>query len=155
MIGKVRGLGSFCLQSTPCVQHRQSLLGRVTEGCFLPHDIHIFEDESLGGVYAQGGEIVSQIRRDTGARIKIEEALPSCTERIISISGPTRSGLPHFSFQALEGLNGQSKRRTSWNRRLISSLGHLYTWPLPLYCVLCPHEIIEHISINNRMYPHA
>ncbi|KAK9854477.1 hypothetical protein WJX84_002602 [Apatococcus fuscideae] len=44
----------------------------------------------VGSVIGKGGKIVSQIRRDTGARIKIEEALPSCTERIISISGPSR-----------------------------------------------------------------
>ncbi|KAK9832299.1 hypothetical protein WJX74_005674 [Apatococcus lobatus] len=52
----------------------------------------------VGSVIGKGGKIVSQIRRDTGARIKIEEALPSCTERIISISGPSSGdSAPHWS----------------------------------------------------------
>ncbi|KAK9865375.1 hypothetical protein WJX84_004462, partial [Apatococcus fuscideae] len=51
----------------------------------------------VGSVIGKGGEIVSQIRRDTGARIKIEEPLPSCSERIISISGPSSGDVPHWS----------------------------------------------------------
>jgi hypothetical protein len=39
-----------------------------------------------GSVIGKGGEIIKQLRADTGARIRIEECLPNAEERVITIS---------------------------------------------------------------------
>ncbi|KAK7311741.1 hypothetical protein RJT34_10064 [Clitoria ternatea] len=41
----------------------------------------------IGSVIGKGGAIVSQIRQETGVRVKIEEPVPGCDERVITISG--------------------------------------------------------------------
>ena len=38
----------------------------------------------------QGGDIIRQLRAETGSRIKIEEAVDRCDERIVAISAPER-----------------------------------------------------------------
>ncbi|XP_061352985.1 KH domain-containing protein HEN4-like isoform X2 [Gastrolobium bilobum] len=41
----------------------------------------------IGGVIGKGGAIVSQIRQETGVKVKIEEPVPGCDERVITIFG--------------------------------------------------------------------
>ncbi|KAL2340064.1 hypothetical protein Fmac_008004 [Flemingia macrophylla] len=41
----------------------------------------------IGGVIGKGGAIISQIRQETGVKVKIEEAVSGCDERVITISG--------------------------------------------------------------------
>ncbi|XP_020582267.1 KH domain-containing protein HEN4-like [Phalaenopsis equestris] len=43
-----------------------------------------------GGVIGKGGGIVAKIRHETGARIKLEELVSGCDERVVSISGPAK-----------------------------------------------------------------
>lgn len=39
-----------------------------------------------GSVIGKGGNIVSRIRQETGAKIKLEDAMPGCNERIVIIT---------------------------------------------------------------------
>ncbi|KAK7282942.1 hypothetical protein RIF29_12078 [Crotalaria pallida] len=41
----------------------------------------------IGGVIGKGGAIVTQIRNETGVKLKIEEPVPHCDERVITILG--------------------------------------------------------------------
>lgn len=41
-------------------------------------------------IVLQGGDIIRQLRAETGSRIKIEEAVDRCDERIVAISAPER-----------------------------------------------------------------
>ncbi|XP_027903393.1 KH domain-containing protein HEN4-like [Vigna unguiculata] len=41
----------------------------------------------IGSVIGKGGAIISQIRQESGVKVKIEEAIPGCDERVITISG--------------------------------------------------------------------
>ncbi|XP_010245604.1 PREDICTED: KH domain-containing protein HEN4-like [Nelumbo nucifera] len=43
-----------------------------------------------GGVIGKGGTVVSQIRQETGAKVRIEEIVPGCDERVIVISEPDK-----------------------------------------------------------------
>ncbi|KAH9301163.1 hypothetical protein KI387_012746 [Taxus chinensis] len=43
-----------------------------------------------GGVIGKGGSIVKQIRQETGARIRIEEGVPGCDERVVVIVAPEK-----------------------------------------------------------------
>eukprot|EP00252_Welwitschia_mirabilis_P004930 TRINITY_DN15286_c0_g1_i1.p1 TRINITY_DN15286_c0_g1~~TRINITY_DN15286_c0_g1_i1.p1 ORF type:complete len:586 (+),score=75.80 TRINITY_DN15286_c0_g1_i1:327-2084(+) len=43
-------------------------------------------EDKAGGVIGKSGSIIAQIRKDTGARISIHEAVPRCEERIIVIT---------------------------------------------------------------------
>ncbi len=36
----------------------------------------------------QGGEVIAKLRSETDARIKMEDRVPGCDERVISISSP-------------------------------------------------------------------
>ncbi|CAI8599943.1 unnamed protein product [Vicia faba] len=38
----------------------------------------------IGGVIGKGGSIISQIRQETGVKVKIEEPVPGCEERVIT-----------------------------------------------------------------------
>ncbi|ONK75473.1 uncharacterized protein A4U43_C03F17230 [Asparagus officinalis] len=40
-----------------------------------------------GGIIGKGGGIVSRIRQETGAKVRLEEIIPGCEERIIVITG--------------------------------------------------------------------
>ncbi|KAE8125954.1 hypothetical protein FH972_020714 [Carpinus fangiana] len=40
-----------------------------------------------GGVIGKGGSIISEIRQQTGAKVKVEETVPGCDERVVVISG--------------------------------------------------------------------
>ncbi|PIN10084.1 PolyC-binding proteins alphaCP-1 [Handroanthus impetiginosus] len=41
----------------------------------------------IGGIIGKGGSIISQIRQETGARVRVEETVPGCDERVIVIVG--------------------------------------------------------------------
>ncbi|MED6207663.1 hypothetical protein PIB30_037798 [Stylosanthes scabra] len=41
----------------------------------------------IGSVIGKGGATVTQIRQETGVKVKIEEAVPGCDERVITILG--------------------------------------------------------------------
>ncbi|XP_072078176.1 RNA-binding KH domain-containing protein RCF3-like [Arachis hypogaea] len=41
----------------------------------------------IGSVIGKGGVTVTQIRQETGVKVKIEEAVPGCDERVITILG--------------------------------------------------------------------
>lgn len=43
-----------------------------------------------GSVIGKGGGIISRIRQETGAKIRMEEIIPGCEERLIVISGPEK-----------------------------------------------------------------
>uniref|UniRef100_A0A0C9S6Z6 TSA: Wollemia nobilis Ref_Wollemi_Transcript_10183_3113 transcribed RNA sequence n=1 Tax=Wollemia nobilis TaxID=56998 RepID=A0A0C9S6Z6_9CONI len=43
-----------------------------------------------GGVIGKGGSIIKQLRQETGAKIRIEEGVPGCDERVIVIVGPEK-----------------------------------------------------------------
>lgn len=40
-----------------------------------------------GGVIGKGGSIISEIRQQTGAKVKVEETVPGCDERVVVIAG--------------------------------------------------------------------
>lgn len=40
-----------------------------------------------GGVIGKGGAVIMQIRQETGAKVKVEDTIPGCDERIIIIVG--------------------------------------------------------------------
>lgn len=40
-----------------------------------------------GGVIGKGGSIISQIRQETGAKVRVEETVPGCDERVVVIVG--------------------------------------------------------------------
>lgn len=42
------------------------------------------------GAAAQGGDVIQQLRTDTGARIKVEPQVAGCAERVIAILAPDR-----------------------------------------------------------------
>eukprot|EP00891_Asterochloris_glomerata_P004224 jgi/Astpho2/4224/Aster-x0193 len=44
-----------------------------------------------GSIIGKGGDIIRQLRAETGSRIKIEEAVDRCDERIVAISAPERA----------------------------------------------------------------
>ena len=41
-------------------------------------------------VVAQGGEIIRELREQTGTRIKIEDPVAHCEDRVVTIVGPDR-----------------------------------------------------------------
>ncbi|KAK2981739.1 hypothetical protein RJ640_005991 [Escallonia rubra] len=43
-----------------------------------------------GSVIGKGGTIISQIRQETGAKVRVEETVPGCDERVIIIVGSDR-----------------------------------------------------------------
>ena len=38
----------------------------------------------------QGGEIIRELRNETGTKIKIEDATLNCEDRVVTILGPDR-----------------------------------------------------------------
>ncbi|OIW14572.1 hypothetical protein TanjilG_32914 [Lupinus angustifolius] len=44
----------------------------------------------IGGVIGKGGAVVTQIRNETGVKLKIEEPVPHCDERVITILGDSK-----------------------------------------------------------------
>jgi len=46
----------------------------------------------IGNVIGEGGNIISQIRQETGAKVRVDDAIPGCDERVIFIMGPEREG---------------------------------------------------------------
>jgi len=40
----------------------------------------------IGAVIGRGGEIVKQLKAETGARIKVADAVPNCDERVVIMS---------------------------------------------------------------------
>lgn len=40
-----------------------------------------------GGVIGKGGTIISEIRQQTGAKVRVEETVPGCDERVVVIAG--------------------------------------------------------------------
>ncbi|KAK6940313.1 K Homology domain, type 1, partial [Dillenia turbinata] len=41
----------------------------------------------IGGVIGKGGTTISQIRRETGAKVRVEDTIPGCDERVIVLIG--------------------------------------------------------------------
>lgn len=41
----------------------------------------------IGGIIGKGGSTISQIRQETGAKVRVEETVPGCDERVIIIVG--------------------------------------------------------------------
>lgn len=46
--------------------------------------------QKIGSVIGKGGSIIKTLRQDSGAKIKIADAIPGVEERVIIISGPER-----------------------------------------------------------------
>ncbi|KAG8377422.1 hypothetical protein BUALT_Bualt08G0031300 [Buddleja alternifolia] len=45
-----------------------------------------------GGIIGKGGSNIAQIRQETGARVRVEETVPGCDERVIIIVGTDKDG---------------------------------------------------------------
>ena len=43
-----------------------------------------------GSVIGKGGGIISRIREETGAKIRLEDIIPGCEERVVVITGPEK-----------------------------------------------------------------
>ncbi|CAN6459400.1 unnamed protein product [Victoria cruziana] len=60
----------------------------------MPSDSVVFRilcrASKTGSVIGKGGTIVTQIRKETGAKIRVEEPLPGCEERVVVIVGPEK-----------------------------------------------------------------
>ncbi|KAH7286928.1 hypothetical protein KP509_32G028300 [Ceratopteris richardii] len=54
----------------------------------------------IGSVIGKGGSIIKKMREETGAKIKVEEELPDCDERIIQISSAEFGEGPSQAIQA-------------------------------------------------------
>lgn len=61
----------------------------------------------IGNVIGEGGNILSQIRQETGAKVRVDDAIPGCDERVIFIMGPEREG--DSSNEEIKGDNEDSK----------------------------------------------
>ncbi|PNY06405.1 KH domain-containing protein at4g18375-like protein [Trifolium pratense] len=64
---------------------------RKPSGVFSPLDVSasvvfrlLCPATRIGGVIGKGGSIISQIRHETGVKVKIEEPVPGCEERVIT-----------------------------------------------------------------------
>ncbi|KAA8538242.1 hypothetical protein F0562_027935 [Nyssa sinensis] len=49
----------------------------------------------IGSVIGKGGSIISQIRQETSAKVRIEETIPGCDERVIVIVGSDKENEVH------------------------------------------------------------
>ncbi|GAB2293707.1 hypothetical protein Dimus_027920 [Dionaea muscipula] len=47
----------------------------------------LFPASKIGGLIGKGGSIISQIRQETGAKVRVDDAVPGCDERVIFIMG--------------------------------------------------------------------
>lgn len=47
----------------------------------------LFPASRIGGIIGKGGSKISQIRQETGAKVRVEENIPGCDERVIIIVG--------------------------------------------------------------------
>ncbi|GFP84111.1 kh domain-containing protein at4g18375 [Phtheirospermum japonicum] len=47
----------------------------------------LFSASRIGGIIGKGGSTISQIRQETGAKVRVEESVPGCDERVILIVG--------------------------------------------------------------------
>lgn len=47
-------------------------------------------DSKIGGVIGNGGSIISQIRQETGVKIQVEEPVPGCDDRVVTIISPDK-----------------------------------------------------------------
>lgn len=45
----------------------------------------------IGGIIGKGGSSISQIRQETGAKVRVEETVPGCDERVIVIVGSDKA----------------------------------------------------------------
>ncbi|KAL6511621.1 hypothetical protein OROGR_021218 [Orobanche gracilis] len=47
----------------------------------------LFPASRIGAIIGKGGSIISQIRQETGVKVRVEESVPGCDERVIIIVG--------------------------------------------------------------------
>lgn len=59
----------------------------------------------IGGVIGKGGSVISQIRQETGVKLKIEEAIPGCDERVITILSSDKETEEDTAEQGKEVIN--------------------------------------------------
>ncbi|GAV69713.1 KH_1 domain-containing protein [Cephalotus follicularis] len=67
---------------------RQKLAGQIQASKSYPGSVVIrvlCPASKTGSVIGKGGSIISQIRQETGAKIRVEETVPGCDERIVII----------------------------------------------------------------------
>ena len=48
----------------------------------------LVQNAKMGGVIGKQGSVINALRQETGARIKAEETVPGCEERVLMISAP-------------------------------------------------------------------
>ncbi|RZC15737.1 KH domain-containing protein HEN4-like [Glycine soja] len=83
---------------------------RKSSGGFSPLDVSpgsvvfrlLCHASRIGSVIGKGGSIISQIRLETGVKVKIEEAVPGCDERVITISGSDKEAEEYTAEQGKE-----------------------------------------------------
>ncbi|KAH9543738.1 hypothetical protein CY35_13G080500 [Sphagnum magellanicum] len=69
-----------------------------------------------GSVIGKGGNIIKALRQETGARIKIADAVPGVDERVIIISAPERDRAHGRDRERGRDREGREKERTSRER---------------------------------------
>ena len=78
----------------PSEPNEKRKLQKSGQSTFLPGGI-VFRvlcpTSKTGSVIGKGGTIISQIRQETGAKVKVEEAVPGCDERVVVIMGSESS----------------------------------------------------------------
>ncbi|KAJ1391951.1 K-like proteiny domain [Sesbania bispinosa] len=65
----------------------------------------------IGSVIGKGGAIVSQIRQETGVKVKIEEPVPGCDERVITILGSDKETEEDTGEQGKEVKNDETESK--------------------------------------------
>lgn len=65
----------------------------------------------IGGVIGKGGAIISQIRQETGVKVKIEEPIPGCDERVITILGSDKETEEDAAEQGKEVNNDETESK--------------------------------------------
>ena len=71
-----------------------SIIGKVLSKLALPLSDHIslrtHKDFLTIRAVVKGGEIIRELREQTGTRIKIEDPVANCEDRVVTIVGPDR-----------------------------------------------------------------
>ena len=59
---------------------KRQATGDVVIKILVPH-------AKIGGVIGKAGTVINQMRQETNARIKAEDTVPACIDRVVTISG--------------------------------------------------------------------
>ncbi|KAK1441405.1 hypothetical protein QVD17_07269 [Tagetes erecta] len=74
--GKLQKFTNFTTENTSHKKTPGSIVFRV-----------LCHDNKIGSIIGKGGNKISQIRQESGAKIKVEDTIPGCDERVVVIAG--------------------------------------------------------------------